>query len=91
MVLIIWTWTVRLALPLLIGVLAAALRVIWSEPPYAPGVLDILGTIGIAVTMLGMVVWCACAWLGSEGEPERGPEDKTCDWSGAPPAPKASI
>jgi hypothetical protein len=67
----VWNWTVRLALPLLLGVLAAALHAMWTEAPYAPGVLDILGTLGIIVTMLGMVVWCACAWLGSEGEPPR--------------------
>jgi hypothetical protein len=65
----VWNWTVRLALPLLLGVLAAALHVMWSEAPYAPGLLDILGTIGIIVTMLGIVVWCVCAWLGSEGDP----------------------
>ncbi|HYD05961.1 MAG TPA: hypothetical protein VEC60_09550 [Reyranella sp.] len=58
----------RLALPLLLGVLAAALHVMWSEAPYAPSLLDILGTIGILVTMLGIVVWCVCAWLGSEGD-----------------------
>lgn len=64
-----WNWTVRLVLPLLLGLLAAALRVMWTEAPYPPGALDILGTIGLVVTMLGIVVWCVCAWLGSEGEP----------------------
>ena len=33
--------------------------------------LILLGTLGILVTMLGMVIWCVCAWLGSEGEPRR--------------------
>jgi hypothetical protein len=61
----LWNWTVRLALPLLVGVLGA-LHVMWAEAPYAPGTLDILGTIAIVVTMLGMVLWCVCAWLGDE-------------------------
>jgi hypothetical protein len=63
---VVWTWIVRLVLPMLLGVLVAALHVMWTESPYAPGVLDILGTIGIAVAMLGIVVWCICAWLGCE-------------------------
>ena len=67
----VWNWTVRLALPLLLGILAAALHVMWTEAPYSPGVLDVLGTLGILVTMLGMIVWCVCAWLGSEGEAPR--------------------
>ena len=67
----VWNWTVCLALPLLLGILAAALHVMWTEAPYSPGVLDVLGTLGILVTMVGMIIWCVCAWLGSEGEPRR--------------------
>ena len=26
-----------------------------------------VGAIALIVTMLGMVAWCLCAWLGSEG------------------------
>lgn len=63
----VWNWTVRLALPVLLGILAAALHVMWSEAPYKPGVLDVIGTAGIGVAMLGIVVWCVCAWLGCEG------------------------
>jgi len=71
--LMVWNWTVRLAMPLLLGVLAAALHVMWAEAPYAPGLFDILGTIAIGLTMLLMVVWCVCAWLG--GAPDRSPTD----------------
>ena len=64
----VWNWTVRLALPVLLGILGAALHVMWWESPYKPGLLDVIGTAGIVVAMLGIVVWCVCAWLGCEGE-----------------------
>lgn len=64
-----WNWTVRLALPVLLGILAAALHVMWWESPDKHGVLDFIGTAGIVVGMMGIVVWCACAWLGSEEGP----------------------
>jgi hypothetical protein len=64
----VWNWTVRLALPVLLGILAAALHVMWWETPYRHGVLDVLGTAGIVVAMMGIVVWCVCAWLGCEGK-----------------------
>jgi len=63
----VWTWTVRLSLPVLLGILGAALHVMWWESPYKHGVLDFIGTASIVVAMLGIVVWCVCAWLGSEG------------------------
>ena len=65
----VWNWTVRLALPVLLGILGAALHVMWWESPYKHGVLDFIGTAGIVVAMLGIVVWCVCAWLGSEQGP----------------------
>jgi hypothetical protein len=64
----VWNWTVRLALPALLAILAAALHVIWWESPFKPGLLDVIGTAGIVVAMLGIVVWCVCAWLGCEDE-----------------------
>jgi hypothetical protein len=70
----VWTWTLRLALPLLVGVLAAALHVIWADSPYAHGLLDIFGTIGLVIAMLGMAMWCAAAWLG---EPETTTPDRS--------------
>jgi hypothetical protein len=51
------------------GLLGAALHVMWWESPYRHGVLDFIGTGGIVVAMLGIVVWCVCAWLGSEEGP----------------------
>ena len=74
---LVWTWIVRLALPLLLGVLASALNAIWFDAPYAHGVLDILGTIGLVVAMLGIVVWCVCAWLGSEEFGREPPGDRS--------------
>lgn len=64
----VWIWTVRLALPVLLGILGAEVHVIWSESPYKPGVLDMVGTAGIVVAMLVIVVWCICAWLDGAEE-----------------------
>jgi hypothetical protein len=66
---------VRLALPILVGVLAGALHVMWADSPYAPGVLDVLGTIGLAIAMVGMMLWCAGAWLDTPDSPAVPPLD----------------
>ena len=63
----VWNWTVRLALPGLLAILAALLHLIW-EAPYKPGVLDVLGSAGIVIGMMGIIVWCVCAWLGCESK-----------------------
>ncbi|MBS0524092.1 MAG: hypothetical protein JSS04_10695 [Proteobacteria bacterium] len=72
----VWTWIVRLALPVLLGILGASLHVIWASP-YKHNVLDFIGTGGIVIAMLGIVVWCACAWLGSEEGPASLPPGPT--------------
>jgi hypothetical protein len=59
----------------MLGVLAAALHVMWAESPYAPGLLDVLGTIGIGVAMLGMMAWCVAAWLDEPDAPVIPPLD----------------
>lgn len=66
---VVWNWTVRLALPVLLGILGASLHVMWWDSPYRHGVLDFIGTAGIVVGMLGIVVWCVCAWLVSDDGP----------------------
>ena len=71
----ICTWTVRLAIPILLGVLVSALHLIWAESPYKPGLLDIIGTVGIAIAMLGMVVWCVGAWFDTTETPAIPPLD----------------
>ncbi len=60
----VWIWTLRLVLPALLLVLSVALKAIWSEAAYPPGVLDIIGTIMIAFAMMGILGWCANAWFG---------------------------
>jgi hypothetical protein len=65
----VWTWTLRLVLPMLLAILGAAIYVIWAEAPYAPGLLDVLGTLGLLVSMLGIVLWCLSDWLSEEADP----------------------
>ena len=50
----VWTWTVRLSLPMLLWILGAALHVMWWESPYKHGILEFIGTAGIVVAMLGI-------------------------------------
>lgn len=61
-----WTWTLRLVLPMLLAILAAALYAMWAETPYAPSLLDIVGTLGLLISMLGIVVWCLSDWLSED-------------------------
>lgn len=64
----VWTWTLRLVLPMLLAILSAALYVMWTETPYAPSLLDIVGTLGLLISMMGIIVWCLSDWLSEDDD-----------------------
>ena len=59
----IWTWVLRLCLPLLMVVSVKALQWLWVDNIYGTRWLDIVGGTALALGLLSIALWCVCVWL----------------------------
>jgi hypothetical protein len=63
---------VRVLLPMSVGILGAALDMIWTEPLQANRYMDVVGTVMLAVCMVSTCLWCFSAWM--EGKSSERPK-----------------
>jgi hypothetical protein len=67
----VWTWVLRLCLPVLIVVSVKALQWLWVDNIYGTRWLDIVGGTALALGLLSIALWCACVWLSGADDPEK--------------------
>jgi hypothetical protein len=59
----VWTWVLRLCLPMLIGVSVKALDWLWLDNVYGTRWLDVIGGTALALGLASIALWCLCVWL----------------------------
>jgi hypothetical protein len=67
----VWDWTVRLVLPVLVLVLAAVIYEIVHGPRAVMSGMERVAIALLAVTMLGMAGWWLASWLPSGDVPQQ--------------------
>ena len=67
----VWDWTVRLVLPLLVLLLAAVIVEILRGPRTAISGMERVAIALLAVTMLGIAGWWVASWLPSGDVPQQ--------------------
>jgi hypothetical protein len=67
----VWDWTARLVLPLLVLLLAAVIVEIVRGPRAAINGMERVAIALLAVTMLGIAGWWVASWLPSGDIPQQ--------------------
>lgn len=67
----VWTWVLRLCLPVLMAISVQALQWLWVDNIYGTRWLDVIGGTALAFGLLSIALWCACVWLSDADGPEK--------------------
>lgn len=62
----VWTWVVRLVLPVVLYLAGQVLYWIWIDNVYAHNWTSIVGGVWIAFTMAMIALWLLCVWISTE-------------------------
>ena len=80
----VWDWTVRLVLPVLVLVLAAVIYEILHGPRATMSGMERVAIALLAITMLGMAGWWLASWLPSGDIPQQATQPRPGRREGTP-------